>query len=513
MVFGDLLSGVKSDAVFLGSPEAEAEATSSSRLPLTEVYEDFHDLLRGLSGEKFVVVGRKGSGKSAFAEYVYARSLSEPNLHCDFIKKSDSNLEYAVQCGADLGVDVNIESFFRWVIYTNILRMFVKLPVISESKRYRRLKVFLEKNSGYIKVDELEIKQLVSKYGFNVLIKPFVAFFEAQFGKNVELYSERAPYFKLLNHLEELVVNLLSSEEIVENENSFVLFFDDLDIGFDVNNPDSVSALVSLLRACRYINNDIFGKNNIKAKAIILMRDDIEAFLAGEGADTAKLFASYSSHINWYQELYATDRRRENDLNLKRFICRRIKYAFDKNDMEVGDDPWASLVAENDGPKSSFKFVVEQTMFRPRDLLLFFLPLDTGKYSYPLAFSDIKFLVDAYSKQLAQEIKNELSSFYTRIEIETIFRSLAILAAKQKPTSYDEVVKVVVDNCDNISVDELINHLYERSIIGTVDKRGWYTFKCRQEGLVAFSSKIDKRQSVVVQYGIRNYLTKRGYVN
>src|SRR6266567_4010056 len=99
MVFGSLMQRKEHKAIFLGSPEAEAEATANSRMPLTEVYEDFHDLLYGLSGEKFIVVGRKGAGKSAFGEYVYARSLSEPNLWCNFIRKSDCDLERAVQIG------------------------------------------------------------------------------------------------------------------------------------------------------------------------------------------------------------------------------------------------------------------------------------------------------------------------------------------------------------------------------------------------------------------------------
>ena len=123
MVFGSLSGKKQNKTVFLGSPEAEAEATSNSRMPLTEVYEDFHDLLDGLSGEKFIVIGRKGSGKSAFGEYIYAKALTEANLQCDFIRKSDSNLERAVQLGHDAGLVIDSESFFRWVIYTSMLRM------------------------------------------------------------------------------------------------------------------------------------------------------------------------------------------------------------------------------------------------------------------------------------------------------------------------------------------------------------------------------------------------------
>ncbi len=510
MIFGSLVGKNQNRTVFLGSPEAEAEATSNSRMPLTEVYEDFHDLLDGLSGEKFVVIGRKGSGKSAFGEYVYARSLGDPNLQCDFIRKSDSNLERAVQLGQDAGLAVDSESFFRWVIYTSMLRMFVDHPAISESKDYALLRAFLDKNSGYIKVNELEITQLVSKHGFDVAVEQFRRFLSAKYNKQVEIKSERAPYYKLLVHLEDLLIRLLKSEENTMNGNSFVLFFDDLDIGFDASNEASIQALVALLRACRHVNNDVFGKNGIQAKAIVLLRDDIESFLAGREADTAKLFASYASRINWYQEEYVGQPMLEDELNLKKFINRRIKYAFQRAGIACGSDPWQALVAEGQYDKTSFKHIVNQTLFRPRDLLLFFLPLDRGQFNYPLASADVRTLIDSYSEELAKEIKSELSSFYTATEIETVFHALG--AMTKGNLSYEQASNAVGESCKDVDSTALLDYLFDRSLIGTVDDRGWYTFKCRQSAYSSTQLSIDTRKHIVVQYGIRTYLRSRGYV-
>jgi len=510
MLFGSLQQKRPQSTVFLGSPEAEAEATSNSRMPLTEVYEDFHDLLDGLTGEKFIVIGRKGSGKSAFGEYVFARSLDDPNLQCDFIRKSDSNLERAVQLGQETGLVIDSESFFKWIIYTSMIRMFVDHPAIAESKDYVLLRAFLDKNSGYIKVNELEIKQLVSKHGFDVAVEQFRRFMSVKYNRQVEIKSERAPYYKLLGHLEDLVVRLLKSDLNVENQNSFVLFFDDLDIGFDVSNEASIQSLVALLRACRHINNDIFGKNGVQAKAIILLRDDIETFLAGREADTAKLFASYASRINWYQEEYAGHARNEEELNLKKFINRRIAYALDRAGISQGPDVWKSLVADGHYEKSSFKHIVNQTLFRPRDLLLFFLPLDRGKFKYPLTSDDIRTLTDSYSEELAKEIKGELSSFYTATEIETIFRALGALTASN--LTYQQATVKIEENCNEINPADLLNYLFDRSLIGTVDDRSWFTFKCRQSAYSSAHLSLDSRQRIVVQYGIRTYLRTRGYL-
>lgn len=510
MVFSSLIERRRFKTVFLGSPEAEAEATANSRMPLPEVYEDFHDLLTGLSGEKFIVVGRKGSGKSAFGEYVYARSLSEPNLSCEFIRKSDCDLERVVQLGEEAGATVDSESFFKWIIYANILRMFVDHPAIVDSKEYALLKAFLERNSGYIRVNQLEIKQLISRHGFDLAAEQFKRFLSAKYSKNIEIKSERAPYFKLLTHLEEVIVKALKSPENLDNKNSFVLFFDDLDIGFDVSNEKSVASLVSLLRACRHVNNDVFGKNGISAKAVILLRDDIETFLSGREADTAKLFASYSSRINWYQEEYAGQPRHENALNLKRFINKRIRFALDEAGVPCSEDPWSSLVADGNYEKTSFKHIVNQTLFRPRDLLLFFLPLDRGQFKYPLPYRDVKTLIESYSEELAKEVKGELSSFYDQTTIETIFRALGVLGRNY--TSYEVALQVVDQNCKSVQPKELLAYLFDRSLVGTVDQKGWYTFKCRQSAYSSAQLSIDPSQRLVVQYGIRTYLFTRGYV-
>lgn len=510
MVFSSLIRGKSNGGVFLGSPEAEAEAIALSRMPLAEVYEDFHGLLAGLSGEKFIVIGRKGSGKSAFGEYVLAQSLSEPNLHCKFIRKSDSNLERAVQVGQESNIAVDSESFFRWIIYTNLLRMFVDHPSISQLRDFNLLKGFLDKNSGYIQVNELEIKQLVTKHGFDVAVEQLKRFMSAKFGKHIEIKAERAPYFKVLPHLEELTVRLLGSRVNLENENSFVLFFDDLDIGFDASNKASIDSLVALLRACRYVNNDVFGKNSLNAKAILLLRDDIEFFLAGREADTAKLFASYASRINWYQEEYAGRPDQEDQLNLKRFINKRIRFALKRAQIDCGPDPWLSLVADGQYDRSSFKHILNQTLFRPRDLLLFFLPLDRGKFAYPLKFDDIRKLIDLYSEELAKEVKGELSSFYSNMQIETIFKALGALTGGQ--FSYPQAIAAISENCDGIEASSLLEYLFDRSLIGTVDERGWYTFKCRQSAHSSARLSLDSRQQIVVQYGINKYLRTRGYV-
>lgn len=442
MVFSNLFTSSLRSQVFLGAPEAEAEATAQSRMSLVDVYEDFHSLLPELSGEKFMIVGRKGAGKSAFSEYVCARSKTEPNLFAQFIKASEFHIEKAIQLGQQTDSGIDSESFFLWLIYTNILRLFAHNAAMQDNKDYELLRQFLQKNSGYISIKDFEIKALIEKHGFDVSIEQFKRFFRASFNRNIEIKSERAPYYKLPPHLEEVIVKALRSSTESSNGNSYVLFFDDLDVWFSASNQASADSLISLIRACRRVNNDIFGKNGIQAKAIILLRDDIEAYLASRYADSAKMFSSYSSKIDWYQEEYVSHTDYEDELNLKKFINRRIIYAFEKASLNCDpNNPWSGLVSNSVSDRSSFKHVVNQTMFRPRDLLLFFKPLENGNFKFPLSRQEINTLIDRYAEELAKEIKSELSSFYNDIQVETIFNALGQIS--KNPKNYSQALSII----------------------------------------------------------------------
>ncbi len=508
MLFEKLFTTPQRPQVFLGAPEAEAESTAQSRMSLVDVYEDFHNLLPELSGEKFMIVGRKGAGKSAFAEYVCARSQTEPNLFAQFIKASEFHIEKAIQLGLQAGVEIDSESFFLWLIYTNILRLFAHNEAMQDKKEYDLLRQFLQKNSGYINIKDFEIKELIEKHGFEVSIEQFKRFFRLAFNKNIEIKSERAPYYKLLPHLEEVIVKVLCTSTERSNGNAYVLFFDDLDVWFSAANQASADSLISLIRACRRVNNDIFGKKSIRAKAVILLRDDIESYLASRYADSAKMFSSYSSRINWYQEEYVSNPDHEDELNLKKFINRRIIYAFDKSGLKCErKDPWSALVSQSISDRSSFKHVVNQTLFRPRDILLFFKPLENGNFKFPLSRHEINALVDSYAEELAKEVKSELSSFFSDIQVETIF--IALSAMSKTPQTYSQALSIIEDHCKDVSGIELLEYLFDRSIIGTSDTKGWYWFKCRQPISSSTPLQLNKSQQIVVQYGIKGYVSRR----
>lgn len=506
-MFGNLFknqNGVD-HGIYLGAPEAEAETLEASRVPLLDVYEDYHGLAPALSAEKFIITGRKGCGKSAFAEYVTAGSKGEPNLFAKFIRKNDFALEEIVQRARDRELHFGASELLRWVILVHVISLFLESEAAKASPKMTLLREFLKKNSGYIEINKSDVIEKIQTDGFNVVIEPLRRFLRAMGKREIETKSERAPFFKLLPHLQEVVREILSNPVNRSNSNKYILFFDDLDVGYEAANKQSKDFIVELLRTAKAVNGELF--NGLGAKVVILLRDDIEADLMAYG-DTAKIFSSYSHRIIWYQDGY-TRAISEDDLNLKRFINRRIAYSLGQKGHAVNKhDVWSSLVKYDNPGKSTFKHIVNMTLFRPRDLLLFFQPLENGLYYIPLTLGEVEKLARVYSEELCREIENELSFMFNQADVVKIKHFLKALISKK--SSYKEAIAAAKQHGPGYDPDLLLEYLYDRSLIGNISNKDHVTFKCRQSPEITQRATVDPGQRIIVQKGMVPHLRSLG---
>ncbi|HHK7962293.1 TPA: hypothetical protein ACQVG4_003710 [Serratia marcescens] len=509
MVFRNLIRKEK-NALYIGAPEAEAESLPTSKVNLRDVYEDLHNLYEELSDEKFILIGRKGCGKSAFAEYTYLSSIEQPNLFCSFVSQDNLSLERLVQLGNEHNSEHTKDHLFKWLIYTNIIKMFFENEAAAQADGYKLLQEFLKKNSGYIDINTGEIVELIKKHSFEVSIEQFKRFFKGKFNSDIQIKESRAAFYKLIPHLEKVVVEVLTSKLNTDNQNSYALFFDDLDIDFDANDNNSTDTLIQLIRTSKHVNNTVFAKNNASAKVIILIRDDVERLLSTQAADISKIFSSYSTRLSWSEDDNA-GKSDENDIAIKKMINKRIVNAFRQANLQIKNKntPWESLIDDDFSPKTSFKYVCDHTLIRPRDLILFFKPLETGYYSIPLNKTDVNNLLGLYSAELVKELSNELSSFYTPFQIQNIFDALKDISLKYDCT-YSEAVEFIENNCVNLSPVKLLQELYDRSMIGCINgTKGYAHFKHRTNKKDAHEHRLDPEGLVIVHSGININLRNR----
>ena len=463
--------------------------------------------------EKFIILGRKGSGKSAFAEYICSIAANQPNMFARFIRKSETNLESIVQIGRDNGHNIEIENLYTWLILTNVLKLFSENQAVQNHSDYKNLNKFLSKNSGFIDIRESEIKEVVEQKGMEVHTEFLKRFFTAKMDRKFDIKQEKAPFYKLIPHLKEVLLKVLKSDIEVENTNSYVLFFDDLDIISNINDERTQNSLLSLIRVSKEINNEFFAKNSLDSKVVLLLRDDISKYLASLASDSSKLFSSYSTRINWYQDEYHQNDD-ELSLNIRRFLNKRIEYALNEKDMSVDKtDPWKSLVEDPfngsmDFHKSSFKYVLDHTFFRPRDLLLFFYPLSKYNYKFPLSKHDINSLIGKYCAEVMKELKNELSCFYSKNQIGMIFNAIIEINDNLKNSlenyiSYSKCLEIIDRNCVDISASDLLEDMFNRGLIGNVNNNTHFFFKYREPSHHTYN--FNREHGVILHNSLKIY--------
>ena len=485
----------------IGVAEAEGEA-NNSKITLSEVFEDFLDVIDQINNEKFIVLGRKGSGKSAIGEHICNIASSDANIFAKFIRRTEIDIEHIVQIGINEGERIEQEMLFKWVILTQILSLIVQNQNLCNVKDMSNLKKFLDKNRGFVNIEKHEIKEIIHERGINVNLEYFKRFYTALFNKKVAIKEEKAAFFKLILYLEETISKIL----IKDPENSYILIFDDLDIGYYKSETD-ILTLSELLRIAKYYNNEFLGRNQLNSKIVVLLRNDIAKHLC-YNADTAKIFASYAIELNWYEEMYRTQ---EDRLKLKQFINKRIACNFEKNGLEyIKDKPWESFVNEQEfvsfdsmgNTKSSFKYVIEHTFFRPRDLILFFKDIDRYKFPIPISRSNINNLIGRFANQIMLEIQNELTAVFSEKEINITINVLRAYRNKKHFTY--ESLRTDLENCglkDNAY--NIIDELFFYSLIGNINNHGDVSFKFREkEGDIC---KINPNENLILHYILRVY--------
>lgn len=485
------------ERVYLGAPEAEAESSDFARQQLKIVFEDFLDLAEQLDAEKFILLGRKGSGKSAFARYHYERAKSEANFFCSFVNKENFAFEATIQAAKSSGENFPREALFKWVILTRLIDLYTSNETFKESRYYKNLKEFLKKNRGFVDIDNDQVASIRKSGSFEVGVEKLQRIFRGSKKSELETNLTKAPFYKIIKPLETALTEALREEIEYKQQNEYVLFFDDLDIGFKAHEETDIEALLALIRTAREYNNTIFQDIGPRIKLVILLRDDIADALARAGADANKMLKSYGVTIDWYQELLLKIGKNEKELAIRKFINRRIAEAFNQCNMAVDrDDPWGSLCMVD------FKSVLDLTLYRPRDLLLFFLPLEKHNFNYPLDSEAIKQLEKKYISSFVEEVRNEMWAFYKPQEFEYLFSSLKVV---KTGCTWETLHKEIEQKCPTVNAKNAIKLLLDYSFLGHKSSEKDLHFKFRERD----SFKYEPNNLLILQKALLKHFNPR----
>lgn len=419
--------------LYIGKPEAEAELDT-----LHDLFRDYLDIDGNIKRGSFIITGRKGSGKSAYAMWLLDKAKSDDSLFCSLVRKNEFLLEEIIQSVDNQ--NLRFEALFEWIILVRLVKIVIDSNIGTYLNPIIALRKFYEKNAGFVNIDKYAITEILSNKEVNFSpLKGQFGFFSRIFGNK----SIKAPFYQMVSPLRDTLVKVLSMP--IFKDIKFYVMFDDLDVKFKLSRKDDQVMLMDLIRTARRYNTEYLYQTT--ARVLLFVRDDIGDKLEGVDSDKNKIFSSYEHCINWYETDAA--QKDETSLLLRKFINHRLEVAFRTCGIEYNEeDPWKTFVMEvDDGQKTSFKYILDYTFYLPRDLISIFKDIGNKSLSLPLSHQDINYLLKEFANVKKQEICDELYAVYEKDDVDKIFLFLE-----------------KVNNGWDVSYNDVIEYLKEYSL-------------------------------------------------
>lgn len=412
-----------------------------------------------IDGDKSIVIGRKGTGKSAIYTYICDEYDKEATklvfkdypwqLHDKFKNEMVSDRERYVN---------SWEFLFYIEIAKRILTDDENIWSNSEKKELKKLRKWVSRNWGSI---DFDYKENLNPQGSKLLFTFSPQVLGNGLGSIAKEVANSDNVGQSLVAYNRKLERILSKLLEQYNKNIY-LAFDQLDLAYSNDDQTYLEKLIGLLLATYN-----FYKKFKNVKIIVFLRSDIFTNISFQ--DKNKIKDNLVEFLDW-------DSEQEVGLSLKCLITKRIKNALSL-EMEDFDNCWQSVFDMAKIGKNQFKwnYIVERTFLRPRDIIKF-LNLSVEQANKRIANSpesektikneDINGIKENYSIYLYEELKDEISGKYPEYEkYLEVLREIHFLSFDKN--DFDEKYEKIKKRYHLSETSEMVmERLYEFSIIG-----------------------------------------------
>ena len=445
-----------------------------------------------LNSYHYLLIGRKGVGKSAFSSKIQSMASKSGSLYA--IPMDLGGFEFTTFAKTSIDSEVTgtqkYKSSWDFLLLLSIYKIVFNELQITEIDEVNEVVFMLDKmgfslDSGF-KADVTKLSKL--KIGTSIV--QFDAEFEKEFNLQPRTYLER------ISKKKKKMLKVLCDVELNDRQISLIIDgFDDI-LRYKKNKMDIVA---SLIRSADYINNALMMKKK-KIKILLLVREDLIAMVVDP--DLNKIIHDGAISLSWSNRLD----------DLKELVNLRFKLSgVREKDLNAC---WKNMFPNKIKNKNSWEYALDHTLYKPRDILQF---LNYCKEEYPqkekLTISEMQNVLKAYSNRyFIEEMKNELSGFIDDdliVSIPSIFRRLG-----GRAFSLSEINKLSNEQCTkkNITIDDtkmLLMYLFEAGYIGQLvssgkDVKRSVIFKYRNP-----TARIDYYQQFITHQGLHRGLGVR----
>ena len=438
------------ERVHFGASSAENEISD-----LAEYYLATDEFRRALQGEARLVVGRKGSGKSAVFFRVRDKiSSSRANVVLDL--KPDGyqlvKLKDRVLKAMDKGTQEHtISAFWHCVLLLEVSRAALQLD-----KSTHRLDDTIYRS--YMQLDE-KYKEYGYDSGqgdFAERISSLIYRIESRFRPSdqglVELSAPEVTGLIYDNDIKKLSDALVAH---LQGKGSLWILFDNIDKGWTPTGIDAsdVMTLRALLEAMRKLQRSLTAQE-IETRCLVFLRNDVYELLLDQTADRGK---EQKVLVDW----------RDPDA-LKQLVALRVSASLSVGETDL-DKLWPRIAVSHVHGENSYQYMVDRCLMRPRYLL------DILKHARGSALTlrrekitedDIDKAVAFFSTDVVQDTNLELRDIYPAYD----GLLYAFIGAKSLLSLEDAKLLLMLYQVEEAAVESIISLLMWYGFLGVQDE-------------------------------------------
>ena len=467
-----------------GKKESQNEQFESLFYPKDSYYNKL------LEKNKFLIIGRKGTGKTILAEYYKKQCNKNEDTYCKILDISNF-IEKKLQSFDHIQIEKEeMEVFWRYVLLTELGTMIIENTNYFKKKtspKFRKLNKVL-KNRNMI------LNGATIKNGFAFSYKK-----NANFNKETEKNYKPASYFHNMESISSIIMKCLGDSK------SYSIIYDDVDELEDKveNRQYFYDMMKSLIKATEKLNNEIYLKNS---KVILTFRNDIINQLHGGASNLNKVVTECGIKISWYHNY--------NDSPVKHPIMKMLlhkirasvpEFKFVENDVIFNE---LFPTEKKAGDKNLLKFLIDNSFGRPRDVISF-LQIYCNKYPEENKFSyrELVNCLSDYSEWFYHELYNEINIHEKK---DDIVSALNLIKKYGEATflfrDLNEYYQMDSSNFKITNLEQTIEELFKLGILGNSRRKskGKTIIEFAYRDNVSTNANFDLR--FTVHYGLRNYL-------
>lgn len=445
---------------------------------------DPHDILNKLMNTwKYMLIGRKGVGKSAFCSKI--QFIAEHYEECFAFPIQLNDFEYTTfgktsSDGDLVGTKKYLDSW-NFIILLYIFKILYRDIKITEVSEFNDTITLLDK-LGFPVTDTFKASVTkVSRLKLGANIGLFDVEYENAFGHKPISFTER------IGSIVDKMQSVLSS---IYLPNKVFMLIDGVDDILRIK-KNQLDILSSLIRSIDMLNQNMY-QSKINVKLLLFIREDIVNQITDP--DLNKIKRDGSIHLSWV----------DNTDDLKQIAELRFK-------LTNNEESWYNIFPNDLHGKDSWEALLEHTLYKPRDVLQF---LCTCQEIYPnkeyLSYAEMKNAIKKYSSDyFIEEMKNELSGYTDDVLINTLPSTFQRLGSRS--FAFEEFFQIINDqsvsrNYTEQDIRHLALILFESGYIGQLldgylGKQS-VVFKHRNPAAV-----IDYNQKIIIHRGIQKGLS------